>query len=323
MMGLGLRQLQGVLDPWNIATALPAGLTLCVIAYAGLAWTQGLGQAKPITRPVQQAALRPAPLPAAPLPSSQADQHPAERKDLSPIEALPGLPFPQAAEARHATEADDRSTGQSDAAVVHASSTRLTIDGSPQPAGKPPLLKPEIEAAGTSPVRDVMIPEQAREVQRRLTSLGYFKGSVRGSWGPLSRQALAAFKGAHQLPLDEAWDAQTESALFDASAQALPGYVGIWALDAKACSARHEANEFIPLVLANNRARAGEASCSFRSKREVDEGWEISAQCANPGESWTAQIRLTVAEARLTWTSERGTEQYVWCGPLTRLAGLR
>jgi hypothetical protein len=209
--------------------------------------------------------------------------------------------------------------------VVQGRSTGLIHEGPPQPDGKPPVPSSGVAppAVVASPVRDVLIAEQAREVQRRLTSLGYFKGSARGSWGPLSRQALAAFKRARQLPLDDVWDAQTESALFDASAQALPAYVGVWALEARACSARQETQEFIPLVIESHRARAGKASCSFRSKREVDEGWDISAECTSSGERWTAQIRLSVSDARLTWTSERGTEQYVWCTPLTRVAGLR
>jgi Putative peptidoglycan binding domain len=320
MMSLGLRQLQCAFDPWNIAAVIPAGLTLCVIAYAGLAWTEGLGEAKPVTPTVQQAAPPASPAPAAPLPSSQSGQHP----QLDGLSAHERPPFPQAGEATRAAEVDDLSTSQADPAVVHASSITLTHEWQPRSEGQPSLLKSEAEQPPplSSPARDVMITEHARDVQRRLTALGYYKGSVRGSWGPLSRQSLAAFKRAHQLPADDAWDAQTEAALFNTSAQALPSYVGVWALDASACSARGDAKEFIPLVIDRNRARASDASCSFRNKREVEGSWDISAQCTSPGESWTARIRLTVADARLTWTSERGTEQYVWCGPL-RVAGLR
>ncbi|HEX2509575.1 MAG TPA: hypothetical protein VHK66_03570, partial [Microvirga sp.] len=129
-------------------------------------------------------------------------------------------------------------------------------------------------------------------------------------------------KRAHQLPPDDAWDAPTEAALFNASAKALPAYVGVWALEARACSAGEDDNEFIRLVIERNRARASDVSCFFRQKREAEGGWDLSATCTRPGERWRAQIRLTVADARLTWTSERGTEQYVRCGPLGRMAGL-
>ena len=48
MVGLGLRQLRCVFDPWNLVAGIPVGLTMCVIAYAGLAWTESLGEAKPV-----------------------------------------------------------------------------------------------------------------------------------------------------------------------------------------------------------------------------------------------------------------------------------
>lgn len=105
MVGLGLRQLRCVFDPWNLVAGIPVGLTMSVIAYAGLAWTESLGEAKPVTPTVKQAALATALVPTAPLAPSHSDRHPAERDDLSALEWLPDPPpFPQASETPHAAE---------------------------------------------------------------------------------------------------------------------------------------------------------------------------------------------------------------------------
>ena len=48
MVGLGLLRSSGVCStPGICRRGIPVGLTMYVIAYAGLAWTESLGEAKP------------------------------------------------------------------------------------------------------------------------------------------------------------------------------------------------------------------------------------------------------------------------------------
>jgi hypothetical protein len=181
------------------------------------------------------------------------------------------------------------------------------------------------EAAGTiqptsSPGRDVGVVEHAREVQRRLAELGYFSGTASGSWGRSSRGSLRAFKVANQLPANDVWDLVTEEALFSPKAQPTEAYVGVWATEAAACSSRRQPEASLPTVIESNLARAGEASCLFQSKRRVGSDWAVVAKCTTPGENWTAHVRLIVANNRLTWESERGSQEYLRCGPRTNVA---
>jgi uncharacterized membrane protein len=74
-------------------------------------------------------------------------------------------------------------------------------------------------------VRDLSRADQAEEVQQKLAGLGYFSGPAIGVWGPRSRDALRAFKEAHELGSDENWDEHTESVLFDAAAR--PGGISL------------------------------------------------------------------------------------------------
>ena len=165
--------------------------------------------------------------------------------------------------------------------------------------------------------------EHAREVQRRLAALGYFAGSARGTWGPLSRGALADFKAAHQLPPNDVWDWATEAVLFNGTVNRPYPFVGVWAIDAPSCAAVRASEESAQTVIQSDHARAGASSCAFREKREAHGAWNIKAKCTSSDERWTANITLSVTADRLTWTSERGTQDYVRCGSPTQLARVR
>ena len=67
------------------------------------------------------------------------------------------------------------------------------------------------------------------------------------------------------------------------------------------------------MVLGEDRARAGTASCTFLKKTPAGVGWSIVARCSDSGRTWTANIRLTLAGRRLSWASERGTQTYLRC----------
>src|SRR4051794_22408251 len=86
------------------------------------------------------------------------------------------------------------------------------------------------------PERDLRQPEHVREVQERLVLLGHLSVQPTGVWGRLSREALRAFRAAHQLGTEVVWDAATEKALFTAQVVVPDSFAGIWAADSSACS---------------------------------------------------------------------------------------
>jgi len=194
-----------------------------------------------------------------------------------------------------------------------ARSIELPVENEPEATRAQHAGPDLIPASGSIIVRDVTNAEGAREVQRRLATLGYFDGNTRGSWGPRSRAALVDFKAAHQLPPNDMWDKETEAVLFSARAHRQYPFVGAWAADVSLCSAPRDSNDSAIAIIHTDRARAGTSSCTFRSKRQVGTEWSIHAKCTSSDEKWTANIRLAVLGARLTWASERGTEEYVRC----------
>jgi uncharacterized membrane protein/peptidoglycan hydrolase-like protein with peptidoglycan-binding domain len=171
------------------------------------------------------------------------------------------------------------------------------------------------EAAAETPRRSVLEHDGARDVQQRLVQLGYLPVAATGMWGALSRKALKAFKSDHELPPDEVWDEATERSLFGGSPESLEPFVGVWGVDAGACSARLNRNGFLPAVIESEGAWAGETFCAFRNKKRTARGWEVVANCANAQDRWTANVRLTIVGEQLIWTSERGSQSYLRCQP--------
>ena len=89
-------------------------------------------------------------------------------------------------------------------------------------------------------------------------------------------------------------------------------FVGIWATDARACSALDRSG-FLLTVIDTDGARAGETLCAFESKRQTKLGWDVFARCSNSHERWTANVNLSVKDNRLSWKSRRGTQTYLRC----------
>lgn len=174
-----------------------------------------------------------------------------------------------------------------------------------------PAAAPILEPA--APERDLRQARHVREIQERLVHLGYLSVQPTGVWGSLSREALKAFKEAHQLDRDAAWDAATERSLFTAQMVPAASFVGIWGADASACSARLNRKGLLPAVIDDEGAFAGETSCAFKSRKQVGGAWQVVAACANARDRWTAHIRLAVAGNQLTWSSQRGSQTYLRC----------
>jgi len=183
---------------------------------------------------------------------------------------------------------------------------RVTEVNAPQA----PKEEPQVER----PRRNLVDHDRAKEVQQRLIRLGYLSVSATGVWGPLSRKALKAFKSDHDLAADEIWDEAAERSLFGSDEKAEP-FVGVWGVDASACSPRPGRNGFLPAVIGSRGAHAGETSCTFESKRRTARGWNVVANCSNAQDRWTANVRLMIIGDQLTWTSERGSQSYLRCQP--------
>src|SRR6266581_2587456 len=108
-------------------------------------------------------------------------------------------------------------------------------------------------------------------------------------------------------------DHATERSLF--SVEPAEPFVGIWGVDASACSPRLNRKGLLPAVIDGEGAWAGETFCTFARKKHTAEGWNVVASCSNAHDRWTANVRLIINGDQLTWTSERGSQSYLRCQP--------
>jgi hypothetical protein len=99
--------------------------------------------------------------------------------------------------------------------------------------------------------------------------------------------------------------------------------VGVWAPDASACSVRDFRDGLLPTLINTEGAWAGDTVCIFNNQKQTATGWRVAATCSNPREHWTADVRLTVKDDRLTWTSKRGRQVYTRCAPKFLTAAAR
>jgi peptidoglycan hydrolase-like protein with peptidoglycan-binding domain len=244
---------------------------------------------------------------------------PRENDQALPDGPDPGRSLPQVEQSTVApaqeAPAQETTTG------IATSSTVPPAEDDPFPAAAPaaPSTSP-IETRGTvdtatTPVLDLGQPGDAKRVQRRLTELGFLFGTANGTWGPRSRQALRDFRGAQGLGHSDTWDEKAQQVLFSRAAARAPAtgtYVGAWGINADQC--RQASDNRSPLRINGRRAEAFSTACEFSStQRESANEWRIRASCADEHGRWDANIRLTLAGSRLTWTSERGSVTYLRC----------
>jgi len=183
--------------------------------------------------------------------------------------------------------------------------------GAPIEIGKQSPNRPvEDDQRLQSPLLDLARPDDAAKAQRRLIELGYLSSRADGVWGPRSRQALQQFRSVNSLGRDYAWDEFTQRRLFSNEAMHVPlTYVGTWSDDSSQC-----VNGRGPISITATRAFSNDTSCEFESvKQETEAGWSIRATCVSPTSRWIANIKLSLSDPRLTWTSERGTDHFYRC----------
>jgi hypothetical protein len=99
--------------------------------------------------------------------------------------------------------------------------------------------------------------------------------------------------------------------------------VGVWSPEGGVCSARDFQRGVLPAVISVDGAWAGDTFCVFRKKQQTESGWRVLAECSSPRERWTSNVRLTVNDNRLVWTSQRGTETYARCAADVLMAQAR
>jgi hypothetical protein len=215
-----------------------------------------------------------------------------------------------------------------------ASTTDLRTP-SPTPNQIPPALPPPIEILPPSikaPVDSATMPgpspkphldldkiDEAKRVQQRLIDLGFLLGPADGIWGAVSRRALQDFRLAQNIGQGDTWDEVTQQELFAPTAKRSPmptsardSFVGSWGVDFAEC--RQVQGGRGHLTISARRAEAFGTVCEFQStQREGSNMWRLQAMCANSRERWNANIRLTILGNKLTWSSERGTLNYVRC----------
>jgi hypothetical protein len=98
----------------------------------------------------------------------------------------------------------------------------------------------------------------------------------------------------------------------DEPAPARPKLTGTWW--PSSCPKAKDRKNAVSMELAENRAKAGGASCTFLKKTQAGPAWTVVAKCSDGKASWTAHIRLVLEGKRLQWASERGTQTYQRCG---------
>ncbi len=132
---------------------------------------------------------------------------------------------------------------------------------------------------------------------------------------PVAQVTSQPASAAHDDAETRAKPAREDRATPDPAAQPQAMIVGLWAPDASACSIRDFREGLLPTIINTDGAWAGETFCIFKNRKQTETGWRVVANCSNPHERWTADVRLTVKDNRLIWTSKRGTQVYTRCAP--------
>ena len=150
----------------------------------------------------------------------------------------------------------------------------------------------------------------ASKLQKRLGELGFFVGKTDGVWGPASRNALLDFKVMSGLTADDQWDGQTERTLMaEQPVRASETFVGRWAEEAADCNTPGGS----PIRISVRQAEKNGTVCKFGAPLRDGSAWRVQAVCTGRGKTWNANVSLSIAGDRLTWSSERGTDSFVRC----------
>ena len=274
--------------------AVIAGFLLLPVLAVAAFWP---GTGEP---PATALAERPTPAPA----WSEPTTPPSKVADAGP--ATPAVTqVPAAAPASHV--ADSAVAPQAAAPQLAATPTPAPAASASVPTAAPgPTVPPASERVAETPAA-----APNAEAMSETGSVGVRPEPVPEPAGPApaaaapSSQKLAALPPAERLHTRPA-EAPAEPA------SAPQKLTGTWW--PTACPKPKDRRTAVPMVLAENRAKAGPASCTFLKKTQAGAAWTVVAKCSDGHASWTANIRLVLEGTRLQWASERGTQTYQRCG---------
>jgi hypothetical protein len=192
------------------------------------------------------------------------------------------------------------------------------------PDFEPPTLLADSQSA-------MQVPDTLESIHRSKESLLESSPRVAVELASSASQSDAAEQRSAELqgqsPREESGliDSATHHQTGDADSDLLKSatIVGVWSPNVGTCSARDFREGALPAVISTDGAWAGETFCMFSNKKVTDTGWSVVAKCSNPRERWTTNVRLTVKDNRLTWTSRRGTQAYSRCAPDVLMAEAR
>jgi hypothetical protein len=193
----------------------------------------------------------------------------------------------------------------------------------PQPPAVTALVETPLPAAVSAHVKtsqpiafahwlasDLFRPGSAKEFEPRPVLRGRVGLSEPGPRNAAEWDGLIESPTGGNVPVADSEGTRENRLLTDDAANM--SFVGIWAADARACSALDRSG-FLLTVIDTDGARAGETLCAFESKRQTKLGWDVVARCSNSHERWTANVSLSVNDNRLSWKSQRGTQTYLRC----------
>lgn len=132
----------------------------------------------------------------------------------------------------------------------------------------------------------------------------------------LDPPAAASPSGPHETPAGSSAQASRPAtpSLPVRPAPVNADYVGTWGPTAAACGRRSRRRGYLPATITQEHARAGRTVCTFHDTRRSGSAWVTAAECTDRGRHWSSQVRLTVEDDHLTWSSSRGTVSYIRCG---------
>lgn len=136
----------------------------------------------------------------------------------------------------------------------------------------------------------------------------------------IERTVLVGSANTEQKLLDVSAGAESFASVLSkssrgaSSSQLKNGFVGLWAVEARACEFRTRAENDLLTVVDERGARAGGSTCVFKEKKPLGNSeWEIKAACADGSARWESTVRLSVSRNKLKWSGQRGSQTYVRC----------
>jgi hypothetical protein len=91
-------------------------------------------------------------------------------------------------------------------------------------------------------------------------------------------------------------------------------FAGVWGESREACTPAGQEEGALLSYIGSHSARAGDTTCSFRRIRRTGNSWTMNALCSDGETRWRSNVRLTLRGRSLTWSSEKGSTEYVRCG---------